>query len=291
MLTCVFPGQGSQQRGMGQGLFDEVIQFTPEVESEADGILGCSVRETCLRDPHGRLAQTQYTQPCLYVVNALHYYRAAAQGARPRFLAGHSLGEYDALLAADVFDFLEGLRITRKRGELMARAPGGTMAAVIGLAAPEVVNTLQRHSITSLDIANYNSPSQTVISGPIADIQSAARILRYAGARSYVILSVSAACHSRYMAEAAREFEQFLQGFAFRSPRIPVISNATGEPYPSEGDGMAIRELLVAQLTQPVQWVRTVRYLAGRGATVFREVGPGMVLTRLIEQIQGETPV
>src|SRR3990172_6192834 len=115
MLAFVFPGQGSQKRGMGQGLFDDVLQFTA-VEHEIDKILGYSIRQLCLEDPDNRLKETQYTQPSLYVVNALHYYKVLAEGQRPNFLAGHSLGEYNALLAAGAFDFLTGLRLVQKRG-------------------------------------------------------------------------------------------------------------------------------------------------------------------------------
>jgi malonyl CoA-acyl carrier protein transacylase len=132
MIAFVFPGQGSQKRGMGAGLFDEARQYA-EVEKEVDAILGYSLRELCLEDPDNRLKETEFTQPCLYVVNALHYYKAVNQGARPDYLAGHSLGEYNALLAAGVFDFLTGLRLAQRRGELMSRAKNGGMAAVIGL--------------------------------------------------------------------------------------------------------------------------------------------------------------
>src|SRR6266508_3278188 len=124
MIAFVFPGQGSQKRGMGAGLFNEAPQYA-EVEMEVDAILGYSLRKLCLEDPDNRLKETEFTQPCLYVVNALHYYKAVNQGARPDYLAGHSLGEYNALLAAGVFDFLTGLRLAQRRGEMMSRAKNG----------------------------------------------------------------------------------------------------------------------------------------------------------------------
>ncbi len=165
MIAIVFPGQGSQKRGMGQGLFDEVPEYTA-VEREVDSIVGYSMRKLCLEDAENRLKETQFTQPSLYVVNALHYYKAVREGARPAFVAGHSLGEYNALLAAGVFDFLTGLRLVQKRGELMSQARNGGMGAVIGLDASAIGKVLQENGLGSLDVANFNSPSQTVVSRP-----------------------------------------------------------------------------------------------------------------------------
>src|SRR5690348_12908296 len=128
MIAFMFPGQGSQKRGMGQGLFDEVREYAA-VERDVDAILGYSMRKLCLEDPDNRLKETQFTQPSLYVANALHYYKAMAEGARPAYVAGHSLGEYNALLAAGAFDFLTGLRLVQKRGELMSQAKNGGMGA------------------------------------------------------------------------------------------------------------------------------------------------------------------
>src|SRR5258708_4248747 len=165
MIAFVFPGQGSQKRGMGQGLFDEVREYVT-VEQHVDSILGYSMRKLCLEDPDNRLKETQFTQPSLYVVNALHYYKAVSQGTRPAYLAGHSLGEYNALLAAGVFDFLTGLRLVKKRGELMSQARNGAMGAVIGLGVTMIAKVIREQGLTSLDIANFNSPLQTAVSGP-----------------------------------------------------------------------------------------------------------------------------
>src|SRR5258707_2702450 len=134
MIAFVFPGQGSQKRGMGQGLFDEVREYGA-VEKDVDAILGYSLRKLCLEDADNRLKETQFTQPSLYVVNALHYYKAVSQGTHPAYLAGHSLGEYNALHAAGVFDFLTGLRLVKRRGELMSQARNGGKGAVIGVNA------------------------------------------------------------------------------------------------------------------------------------------------------------
>jgi malonyl CoA-acyl carrier protein transacylase len=285
MIAFVFPGQGSQKRGMGQGLFDEVREFA-EVEAEVDAIVGYSIRALCLEDADSLLKDTQYTQPSLYVVNALHYYKALAEGARPDCVAGHSLGEYNALLAAGVFDFLTGLRLVKKRGELMSQARDGGMAAVIGLDADAIAAVLREHGLDGIDVANFNSPTQTVVSGPVEDIQRAGPLFQAAGARMCMPLPVSAAFHSRYMAVAAREFAEFLAPMTFAAPQLPVVANVTAEPYPAEDASEAAKALLVRQITGSVQWVRSVRRLVADGATAFTEIGPGNVLTRLVQQIR-----
>ena len=285
MIAFVFPGQGSQKRGMGADLFDEVRQYA-EVEKEVDTILGYSLRKLCLDDPDNRLKETELTQPCLYVVNALHYYQAVNQGERPGYLAGHSLGEYNALLAAGVFDFLTGLRLAQRRGELMSRAKNGSMAAVIGLGADVVAEVIEESRLASIDVANFNSPSQTVVSGPIEDIKRAGPLFEKVGARLYMPLQVSAPFHSRYMVEAARAFDDFLAPFSFAAPKIPVIANATAQPYPTDNASESVKSLLIKQITHSVRWAQSVRFLIDKGVTQFTEMGPGIVLTRLIQQIQ-----
>ena len=285
MIAFVFPGQGSQKRGMGQGLFDEVPEYAA-VESDVDAIVGYSMRKLCLEDPDDRQKQTQYTQPSLYVVNALHYYKAVRDGARPAYLAGHSLGEYNALLAAGVFDFLTGLRLVKKRGMLMSQAANGGMAAVIGLKADNVAKVIADHGLSSIDVANFNTPVQTVISGPVDDIKNAAPFFDQAGAQMYIPLQVSAAFHSRYMADAAKAYAEFLTPMTFAAPKTPVVANATAEPYPASNASESVKSLLVAQITRSVQWTRSVRFLIGQGVTQFTEMGPGNVLTRMVQQIQ-----
>jgi malonyl CoA-acyl carrier protein transacylase len=284
MQAFLFPGQGSQVRGMGKGLFDEVGEFT-SVESQIDEMLGYSLRRVCLEDSQNQLNETQYTQPCLYVVNALHYYKALGDGLRPQAVAGHSLGEYNALLAAGAYDLLSGLRLVKKRGELMSRARNGGMGAVLGLDANRISSVLIEHGISSLDVANYNASSQTVISGPTDEIKKAAPLLEAAGARTVVQLPVSAAFHSRYMVAAAHEFEEFLGEFSFESLKLPIIANVTGRPYPIDNPTATVRSLLVKQISQSVRWIQSIRYLIDHGYKDFREIGPGTVLTRLVQQI------
>ena len=278
MVAFLFPGQGSQHVGMGEDLFDT----NPELTAAADEILGYSVRDLCLKDPDAQLGLTQYTQPALYVVNALSHQRLLADGRRPSFVAGHSLGEYNALLAADVVDFATGLRLVRKRGELMARARDGGMAAVLGRSEQEIREILKETGFDGIDIANLNTPTQVVLSGPREDIARAKDA--FTGDCRYVVLQVSGAFHSRYMAQAQREFAEFLAGFPLRAPGIPVVANVTARPYrPDE-----VKETLTAQITSAVKWSETVRYLMGKGEEELVEVGPGRVLTGLVRNIRRE---
>ncbi|HZR59125.1 MAG TPA: ACP S-malonyltransferase [Terriglobales bacterium] len=285
MIAFMFPGQGSQKRGMGQGLFDEVREYAA-VEKDVDAILGYSLRKLCLEDAENRLKETQFTQPSLYVVNALHYYKVVNQGMHPAYLVGHSLGEYNALLAAGVFDFLTGLRLVKKRGELMSQAKNGAMGAVIGLDASAIAKVIRENGLASIDVANFNSPSQTVVSGPVEDIRRAGPLFEKGGARMYMPLPVSAAFHSRYMADAGSAFADFLAPMSFAAPKAPVIANATAQPYPTDNASESVKSLLVKQITHSVQWVQSIDFLINQGVTQFSEMGPGNVLTRLVQQIQ-----
>lgn len=287
MIAFLFPGQGSQKRGMGLGLFDEVREYAA-VEKDVDAILGYPLRKLCLEDADNRLKETQFTQPCLYVVNALHYYKAIGEGTKPAYLAGHSLGEYNALLAAGVFDFLTGLRLVRKRGQLMSQAKNGGMGAVIGLSAGTIGKVIRENGLASIDVANFNTPSQTVISGPVDDIKRAGPFFDKAGARMYMPLPVSAAFHSRYMADAAKVFADFLAPMSFAAPKTPVVANVTAQPYPSDNVSESVKALLVNQMDHSVQWTQSVRLLMSYGVTQFKEMGPGNVLTRTVQQIQQE---
>jgi malonyl CoA-acyl carrier protein transacylase len=172
-----------------------------------------------------------------------------------------------------------------KRGELMAQAKNGAMAVVIGLEPEILYNVIAQHDLTTLDVANYNSPLQTVISGSATDIERAKPIFNQAGARRYVRLPVSAAFHSRYMAEAASIFGGYLDSFTFNALTIPVISNVTGCPYPLD-DSAAIKALLVEQISKPVLWTQSIRYLLDKNMSEYNEMGPGKTLTKLVAQIK-----
>lgn len=284
MTAFLFPGQGSQAKGMGGALFDEFEDIT----KKTDRILGYSVKALCLEDPHKKLNQTQYVQPALYTVNALWYRKMREEYDNcPDFFAGHSLGEYNALNAAGCIDFENGLKLVKKRGELMARVFGGSMAAILGLDEQQVNNILKANDLRTIDIANINTPSQIVISGPQPDIERVLPIFDNAGAK-YFPLNVSAAFHSRYMQEVRAEYERYLRGFEFGELTIPLISNVHARPYEQKD----ISANLADQLYMPVRWSESIRYLLSKGNMHFEEVGHGTVLTNMIKEIRiAATPV
>jgi malonyl CoA-acyl carrier protein transacylase len=275
----MFPGQGSQSIGMGAELFDRY----PDLVSEADAILGYSIKKLCLENPAGMLNSTDYTQPALYIVDVLSFLaKVEDEGITPDFVIGHSLGEYVALYAAGAFDFATGLKLVQKRGALMSEATGGGMAAILGMDGDSVATALTELGADSIDVANFNSPRQTVISGLKADIEIFAPQMREKGAKRVVILPVSGAFHSRYMKPAADEFEAFLAEFSFSSLEVPCIANCSAQPYTDE----SITSNLVSQIYSSVRWIDTIMGLREKGADTFVEVGPGSVLSGLARQIK-----
>ena len=277
-IAYIFPGQGSQKKGMGAELFEKF----PELVKAADQILGYSIVELCLEDPREELNQTQFTQPALYVVNALTYLDKINSGEeKPAVLAGHSLGEYDALFAAGAFDFETGLKLVQKRGEIMSKVEGGGMAAVLGMSAEQIADVLANSGIQGVDVANFNSPAQTVLSGMKDDIVAAEGAFKEAGAKRYVVLPVSGAFHSRYMEGPREEFRSFAEQFSFSATTTPVISNFEAAEY----DSTRILDLLCSQIAGSVRWVESVRLMKEMGVEEFVECGPGRVLAGLIRQI------
>jgi malonyl CoA-acyl carrier protein transacylase len=265
---------------MGADLF---VQF-PDWTAEADRILGYSIRELCVEDPRGELGLTQFTQPALYVVNALTY-RARLEDGKPApdYCAGHSLGEYNALLAAGAFDFATGLTLVKRRGALMGQVGGGGMAAVIGLDPARIEHVLGASEAgRRIDVANFNSFDQTVIAGPKEDLAVVKMEIESAGARAYIPLNVSAPFHSRYMHESMVSFGEFIASVTIGVPAIPVISNVTAEPYLAS----AMAETLAKQIGHSVRWLDSMLFLLEAGVDTFEEVGPGSVLKKLAAQIR-----
>jgi trans-AT polyketide synthase/acyltransferase/oxidoreductase domain-containing protein len=257
---------------MGSDLFDRY----PDLVGEADEILGYSVRAQCLDGAEPGLADTRYVQPALFVVCALGTLARAEDHPAPDFLAGHSLGEYAALFAAGCFDFTTGVRLVQRRGELMGRANGGGMMAAVRLDAARLTDVLAEAGLDDLDQANRNSADQLVLSGPVGSLTRAAVVIRSAGGRT-VPLRVSAPFHSRYMAEAAAAFGEFLRDMPIADPRIPVIANVTGLPYPPS----RVKDHLCRQIVSPVRWWESMSWLVGHEVADAVEIGPGQVLTGL----------
>ncbi|WP_186108015.1 ACP S-malonyltransferase [Burkholderia gladioli] len=285
-VAYVFPGLGSQLQGMGAGLFDAF----PDEVTQADAILGYSIRSLCVEDAQSVLARTEYAQPALYTVGVLDYLQRRNRGdaAGVRWLAGHSLGEYCALFAAGAFDFATGLRLLQRRGALMSSAPKGAMAAVIGMTAEAIRACLRESNLESIDLANINSGNQIILSGLYDEVRSRETAARFeqAGA-SYVLLNVGAAFHSRYMREVEREFHAFLGGVELRPLQVDVIANVTARPYPRRD----YAGLLSSQISSPVRWYETVSWLLAQGCGEIEQIGPGTVLTKLSTAIKARPMV
>ena len=274
----LFPGQGSQTVGMGADLF---AQF-PEEVAEANEILGYSLSDLCINGPEEQLGQTQFTQPALYLVSYLHAQAIIRDEEKPAMAAGHSVGEFAALAFAGAFTFSDGLKMVAKRGEIMSQVSGGRMAAVIALEASRIQEVFASNGFTGIDLANFNSPGQIVISGPAAEIAESLAPLKEAGAKLVVPLKVSGAFHSRMMEEPAQKFGEFLKDFSFLETSTPVYANVTAVPYP---DSSSISETLVSQIHSPVRWSDSILAMRSAGADSFQECGPGKVLTKLLRQI------
>lgn len=277
--AILFPGQGAQYRGMGKNLFSK---YAAQARLASD-ILGYDLEELCIRDPNRKLSQTQYTQPALYTVNHFLYQE---QKEQPDFFVGHSLGEYNALLAGGAYDFETGLRLVQKRGALMAAASGGGMAAVLGLSAVEVQQKLKEENYYDIDVANYNTPTQIVLSGKKVGIDKVIKDFTAQGIR-IVPLNVSAPFHSRYMQPAVEKFTEFLRHFTFNRLKTPVIANVTARPYRDE----EISAMLSKQIANSVQWTDSIRYLMGQDVSNYQELGRG-ILTRMVDNIRKNcTPI
>ena len=286
MKTYMFPGQGSQFRGMGGELFGRF----GEVTESANKVLGFSIEELCLEDPRRELNKTQFTQPALYVVNALSYYQKLEDtGVEPDYVAGHSLGEFNALLVAGCYDFETGLKLVKKRGELMSQAPEGAMAAILNATKEQIETILKKNGLHNVDLANHNTPSQLVISGPREEISKAQNFFEE-GEMLYYPLNTSGAFHSRLMEPIKEEFFEYLKKFIFSDLKIPVISNMTARPYRNED----IVKNLSGQLISGVRWSGSIQYLMGLEKNPddpmeFEEVGSGDVLTKIFKTIRDET--
>ena len=274
----MFPGQGSQYKGMGEDLFREF----PEEVIIANRALGYDIVELCLTDPNNNLNQTSYTQPALFFVNYLTYQKYLQTNVVPDYFIGHSLGEFNALCAAGVYDFETGLKIVQKRGELMYSIGGTSMAAVIGADYKEIKEILKTN-FPDIDIANINTASQIVISGKADSLDKAADFFEEEGL-VYIPLKVSGAFHSRYMTPVKAQFQAFVESMKLDKCAIPVVSNYTASLYPDEREGIV--KNMVNQIDNPIKWLQSVEYLMYQGECDFMEIGAGEVLTNIIKKIK-----
>lgn len=269
----VFPGQGSQAIGMGGDLVD--LPAGSAKFAQAQQILGWSVPEIC-QSQEDKLSSTLYTQPCLYVVETILADMMLEKGHQPDLVAGHSLGEYVALYVAGVFDFETGLRLVKRRAELMDSAAGGMMAALMGFDRQQLEQKIQE--TPDVVLANDNNPGQVVISGTPEAVES---VLAGIKVKRAVPLKVSGAFHSPLMASAAADFQEILKSVEFNSAKVPVLSNVDPTPV-VEAD--VLKERLSRQMTGSVRWREISLQLPLEGVSRVVEIGPGNVLTGLIKR-------
>lgn len=285
----LFPGQNSQVVGMGQDIA-AAYPAAKAIFDEADDVLGVSLTKLCFKGPADALNDTYNTQPAVYVCSAaiLAALRDEQPDAQAAFLAGHSLGEFTALMAAESLTFADGLRLVRERGRLMRQAGEenpGAMAALLGTSLEDALAICEAASEQTgkpVVVANDNCPGQIVVSGDVAALEAALEIAKARGTKRTVRLAVSIAAHSPLMQAATDDFRALLDATNFKPPRVPVYGNANAEPITTVE---AIRAELNRQLVSPVLWTKSLQRMIAAGAQTFVEIGPGDVLTGLVKRI------
>lgn len=285
MNAYVFPGQGAQFVGMGKDLYDH-NPLAKELFEQADAVLGFRITDLMFAGTDEDLKQTKVTQPAIFLHSVI-LARTLGADFRPDMTAGHSLGEFSALVAAQALSFEDGLKLVSKRAQAMQKAcelAPSTMAAVIGLPDETAEKICAEITDEVVVCANYNCPGQIVISGSMAGIDAACEKLTAAGAKRVLKLKVGGAFHSPLMEPARAELAEAIESTAFSKPVCPVYQNVGARP---QTDPDVIRKNLVAQLTSPVRWTQTVQNMVADGATRFVELGPGNVLQGLIKKISG----
>jgi [acyl-carrier-protein] S-malonyltransferase len=285
-IAFVFPGQGAQAVGMGKDAYEQ-SEAARSIFDRADAKLGFQLSKLAFEGPEEELRQTANTQPALLAASIALLEMYKKQGVKPDFVAGHSLGEYSALVAAGVLAFEDAVRLVRARGLFMEQAvPGGqgAMAAVLG-AEREPLEALCRElsgTVGLVELANVNCPGQIVVSGSAEGVAAVVEQGKEAGAKRVIPLEVSGPFHSSLMQPAADRLAEELAKAEFRAASVPVVANVTAQPVTS---GAEIRELLVKQVVSPVLWEDTVRYLLEQGVDTFVEIGSGTVLAGLIRKV------
>ncbi len=290
-VAYVFPGQGSQWVGMGRDLYDN-FDSAKEVFKQADQVLGFPLSELCFEGPEDELRQTINVQPAIFTVSLACYEIVKKKEIIPEVVAGHSLGEYTALVASGAIDFENGLRLVRKRGEFMHQAatehPGG-MAAILGLDIGRVEKICEKaSSVGIIVIANLNSPGQVVISGEKRGIDEAVKMAEEAGAKRAIPLKVSGAWHSPLMRSAKEKLTQEIEKTHFVDPKIPLVANVSADYV---RDARSVKKALIDQVCGIVRWEDSMKRIIGDDFITFIEVGPGKVLSCLLKRINREVRV
>jgi [acyl-carrier-protein] S-malonyltransferase len=284
-LAFLFPGQASQYPGMGRDLAENFAESRAVFE-EADAALGFAISKVCFEGDEETLKLTENQQPAILTVSVAAYRVLESRGIQPDFAAGHSLGEYSALVAAGALEFADAVKLVRQRGRYMQEAvPAGegAMAAILGLSPADVAEVCKKAAKGEVvSPANLNSPEQTVIAGAAAAVKRAVEIASQSGAKRAVILAVSAPFHCGMLTAAQRRLESDLRAAKFSELRFPVITNVDAEAVAT---GAEARDALIRQVTLPVRWLDSVREMIDREVKVFVEVGPGKVLAGLLRQI------
>jgi [acyl-carrier-protein] S-malonyltransferase len=285
-VAFIFPGQASQYPGMGKELAEKYASARAVFE-EADRALGISVSKICFEGTEDELKLTANTQPAILTVSVAAFRVLAEKGITADYVAGHSLGEYSALVAAGSLDFADAVKLVRKRGTYMQEAvPAGqgSMAAIMGLSPTVVLDVCKRAAQGEVcSPANLNSPEQTVISGNVGAVKRAVEIASQSGAKRAVVLPVSAPFHSALMMPAQQKLEKDLQAIKFGNLQMPLVTNVDADTI---RNGEEASSALVRQVTMPVRWEESMRMLMDEGVNTFVEVGPGRVLTGLMRQIE-----
>ena len=288
MKAYVFPGQGAQYIGMGKDL-SEGSALARELFTKANTILGFNITEIMFEGTEEDLRQTKVTQPAIFLHSVI-LSRVLGDGFKPDLVAGHSLGEFSALVANKVLSFEDGLKLVSKRALAMQKAcelQPSTMAAVIGMEDADVERVISHIKAEIVVPANYNCPGQLVISGSVKGIEIACQKLTEAGAKRTLILNVSGAFHSPFMQPAAEELSNAIKATKFNKGTCPIYQNVTGQ---SVVDPEIIKKNLIAQLTSPVRWSQSIRNMIASGVSMFIEVGPGTVLQGMIKKVKREIP-